>query len=129
MLTAPNRLRRREDFAIIYAKGDRYHGKYLKLRVYNTKNLEAQVQIGIVVSKKFSKKAVVRNRIRRQLREIFRTFLPQLNQVINQGFQIVITVVTVSSIPNYSELQEDLTNLLNKAQVLQSDYSETTTNN
>ena len=112
MLPVPNRLRRREDFTLVYAKGDRHYGKYLKLRVYNTKNLEASVQVGIVVSKKYSKKAVVRNRIRRQLRAIFRTFLPQLKQ----GFQIVITVVAVSCMPSYLELQEDLTNLLIKAQ-------------
>ena len=116
MLPAPNRLRRRQDFTEVYAKGDRHYGKYLKLRVYDTKNLEVQTQVGIVVSKKFSKKAVVRNRIKRQLRAILRAFLPQLKQ----GFQIVITVVTVSNLPNFLELQDDLANLLNRAQTLES---------
>jgi len=114
VLPASNRLRLRQDFAVVYAKGDRYYGKYLKLRVYNTKNLEAQVQVGIVVSKKFSKKAVARNRIKRQLRAIFQAFLPQLKQ----GLQIVITVITVSDLPNYLQLQEDLIYLLTKAQSL-----------
>ncbi|AFY74384.1 ribonuclease P protein component [Synechococcus sp. PCC 7502] len=116
MLPAPNRLRRREDFTTVYSKGDRHYGKYLRLRVYNTNNPEAETQIGIVVSKKFSKKAVIRNLIRRQIRAIFRAFLPQLRQ----GLQIVITVVTVSALPKYLELKEDLTNLLTKAQILQS---------
>ncbi len=129
MLAASNRLRLRKDFTVVYARGDRYYGKYLKLRVYSTKNLESlelkvcsdilDIKVGIVVSKKVSKKAVVRNRIRRQLRAIFRSFLPQLNQQLinqqlNQGLQIVITVVTVSTIPSYKELQEDLINLFSK---------------
>jgi ribonuclease P protein component len=113
VLSAPNRLRLRRDFTIVYNQGDRHHGKYLKLRVYNT-NMQAQSQLGIVVSKKVSKKAVTRNRIRRQIRAIFRGFLPQLKL----GLQIVITVATVSSIPSYPELQEDLTKLLNRARVL-----------
>jgi ribonuclease P protein component len=114
VLPASNRLRLRRDFTLVYAQGDRHYGKYLKLRVYNTNNLQAQSQLGIVVSKKVSKKAPIRNRVRRQIRAIFRGFLPQLKL----GLQIVITVVTVSSIPSYPELQEDLTKLLNKARVL-----------
>ena len=115
MLPALNRLRLRRDFTTVYNQGDRHHGKYLKLRVYNI-NMQAQSQLGIVVSKKVSKKAVTRNRIRRQIRAIFRAFLPQLKQ----GFQIVITVVMVSEIPSYLQLQEDLIYLLNRSQVLYS---------
>jgi ribonuclease P protein component len=111
VLPAANRLRLRQDFTVVYAKGDRYYGNFLKLRIYNTHNLKVQTQIGIVVSKKVSKKAVIRNQIRRQLRAIFRAFLPQLKQ----GLQIV---VTVSSISNYHELREDLTSLLFKARSL-----------
>jgi len=114
VLPAPNRLKLRRDFTTVYNQGDRHHGKYLKLRVYSTNNLLAQVQLGVVISKKVSKKAVIRNRIRRQIRAIFRGFLPQLKQ----GLQIVITVITVPSIPSYPELQEDLTKLLSRARVL-----------
>lgn len=123
MLAAANRLRLRQDFTLVYDRGDRYYGKHLKLRVYNPK-IEAQadildIKVGIVISKKVSKKAVVRNRIRRQIRAIIRSFLPQLNLKLNQNrdsnrIQIVITVVTASTIPSYQELQEDLVSLFSK---------------
>ncbi|WP_019498320.1 ribonuclease P protein component [Pseudanabaena sp. PCC 6802] len=114
MLPAKHRLRRRQDFATVYAKGDRYSGRYLRLRVYNTTNLGFASQIGIVISKKVSKSAVIRNRIKRQLRAICRQLLSQLKQ----GLQIVVTVSTLDGSPSYTQLGNDLTKLLIEAQVL-----------
>ena len=113
MLPNQNRLRRREDFAKVYAKGDRYRGTYLNLRILFDSN-DPLTRIGIVVSKKISKLAVTRNRFKRQLRAIFRQLLSQLKG----GLQIVVTVTTVQSKPSYQELWDDLKNLLAKAKVL-----------
>jgi ribonuclease P protein component len=113
VLPNQNRLRRREDFAKVYAKGDRYRGNYLSLRVLFDSN-PPLTRIGIVVSKKVSKLAVTRNRFKRQLRAIFRQLLSQLKS----GLQIVVTVTTVQSKPSYQELWDDLKNLLARAKVL-----------
>jgi ribonuclease P protein component len=114
VLPNQNRLRRREDFAKVYAKGDhRYRGTYLNLRIFIDSN-DPLTRIGIVVSKKVSKLAVTRNRFKRQLRAIFRQLLSQLKN----GLQIVVTVTTVQSKPSYQELWDDLKNLLAKAKVL-----------
>jgi ribonuclease P protein component len=113
VLPNQNRLRQREDFAKVYAKGDRYRGTYLNLRILCDSN-EAFTKIGIVVSKKVSKLAVTRNRFKRQLRAIFRQLLSQLKD----GLQIVVTVTTVQSKPSYQELWDDLKNLLARAKVL-----------
>jgi ribonuclease P protein component len=113
VLPNQNRLRRREDFAKVYAKGDRYRGTYLNLRMFIDSN-DPLTRIGIVVSKKVSKLAVTRNRFKRQLRAIFRQLLSQLKN----GLQIVVTVTTVQSKPSYQELWDDLKNLLAKAKVL-----------
>lgn len=113
MLPNQNRLRRREDFAKVYAKGDRYRGTHLSLRILFDSN-DPFIRIGIVVSKKVSKLAVTRNRFKRQLRAIFRQLLSQLKH----GLQIVVTVTTVTSKPSYQELWDDLRNLLAKAKVL-----------
>jgi ribonuclease P protein component len=113
VLPNQNRLRRREDFAKVYAKGDRYRGTYLSLRILFDSN-DPFIRIGIVVSKKVSKLAVTRNRFKRQLRAIFRQLLSQLKN----GLQIVVTVTTVTSKPSYQELWDDLRNLLAKAKVL-----------
>lgn len=112
MLPNQNRLRRREDFTKVYAKGDRYRGSYLSLKVLFDSNVTV-TQIGIVVSKKVSKLAVTRNRFKRQLRAIFRQLLSQLKN----GLQIVVTV-TVQSKPSYQEIWDDLTKLLTRAKVL-----------
>ena len=124
MLPNQNRLRRREDFAKIYAKGDRYRGTYLSLRVLHTCNPSLDqdqpqqkllpTQVGIVVSKKYSKLAVSRNRFKRQIRYIFRQLLSQLKD----GLQIVVTVNTVQSTPSYQQIWDDLKILLKKARVL-----------
>ena len=113
MLPNQNRLRRREDFAKVYANGDRYRGKYLNLRIVVDSNAEF-TQIGIVVSKKVSKLAVSRNRFKRQLRAIFRQLLSQLKG----GLQIVVTVIASESKPSYQQLCDDIKNLLAKAKVL-----------
>jgi ribonuclease P protein component len=112
VLPNQNRLRRREDFAKVYAKGDRYKGKYLSIKILITPSQE-ETQIGIVVSKKVSKLAVSRNRFKRRLRAIFRQLLSQL---IN-GLQIVVTV-TAQHQPSYQQICDDLKILLTKAKVL-----------
>jgi ribonuclease P protein component len=114
VLSAQHRLRRRQDFAIVYAKGDRYSGRYLRLRIYDRVNSDLASQIAIVISKKISKSAVIRNRIKRQLRAIFRQLLSQLKQ----GLQIVVTVSALPGSPSYIQLWDDLTKLLIEAQVL-----------
>ncbi|PZO36465.1 MAG: ribonuclease P protein component [Pseudanabaena frigida] len=114
MLPNQNRLRRREDFAKVYANGDRYRGNYLNLRVLFDNNPTLDTRIGIVVSKKASKLAVTRNRFKRQLRAIFRQLLSQLKQ----GMQIVVTINTVQHRPSYQEIWDDLHKLLAKAKVL-----------
>jgi ribonuclease P protein component len=114
VLPNQNRLRRREDFAKVYAKGDRLRGTYLFLRILRGSNAPFP-KIGIVVSKKVSKLAVTRNLFKRQLRAIFRQFLPQLKD----GSQIVVTVTATQSKPSYQEIWEDLNKLLTRAKVLQ----------
>jgi ribonuclease P protein component len=113
VLPNQNRLRRRDDFAKVYANGDRYRGKYLNLKILLDVNAES-TKIGIVVSKKVSKLAVSRNRFKRQLRAIFRQLLSQLKG----GLQIVVTVIASQSKPSYQQLCDDLKNLLAKAKVL-----------
>jgi ribonuclease P protein component len=114
VLPNQHRLRRREDFAKVYAKGDRYKGTYLSLRILYD-NDPIFTRIGIVVSKKISKLAVIRNRFKRQLRAIFRQLLSQLKG----GLQIVVTVTAVQSKPSYQEIWDDLNKLLARAKVLQ----------
>jgi len=117
VLPSQNRLRRREDFAKVYANGDRFRGSHLMLRVL-VNQAEPDIKIGIVVSKKVSKLAVSRNRFKRQLRAIFRQVLSQLRSQLKNELQIVVTVTTQGQ-PSYQQLCDDLMILLKKAKVWQ----------
>jgi ribonuclease P protein component len=63
------RLRRASDFAALRA-GTRWQGSHFLLRWRNTS--EAGPRLGLAVSRKVSRRAVERNRIKRVVRESFR---------------------------------------------------------
>lgn len=64
------RFRKRKDFLHIYRKGSRYRGKGFIL-IYLSNNLPFS-RMAVIVSKKIGN-AVVRNRIKRRFRALFRT--------------------------------------------------------
>jgi len=61
------------------------------------------LQIGIVISKKVSKKAVERNLLKRRLRAIYRT-----NKQWFSSLDMVIVALPSSLSANYSELLNDI---------------------
>lgn len=71
-------------------------------------------RIGISVSQKVSKKAVIRNRIKRQIRAAFRQLLPQLSP----GWRLIVGVRTEASQCDYAQFLRELKQLLAKAEVL-----------
>ncbi|MBF2046422.1 MAG: ribonuclease P protein component [Leptolyngbya sp. IPPAS B-1204] len=71
-------------------------------------------QIGISISQKVSKRAVVRNRIKRQLRAIVQQFLPQ----ISPGWQLVIVVKPNAAECGYEQFLQELKQLLISAEVI-----------
>jgi ribonuclease P protein component len=129
-LPYPNRLRHWRHFQAVYQKGIRRSGRYLTLRglPQRTSSLDALVlgmsepiasskpptQIGISISQKVSKKAVVRNRIKRQIRAIFRQLLPKLSP----GWQLVVVVRPGAHECEYAQILRELEQLLVDAEVL-----------
>ncbi len=75
------------------------------------------IQVGISISKKVSKRAVVRNRIKRQLKAIVRQLLPRLES----GVRMVILVRSEALTYEYGEFLQELEQLLVKAEVLRGD--------
>jgi len=63
------RTRKKKDFDFIYKNGNRFRGKYLTL-VY-VDNSSGFSRLGVVASRKIGR-AVVRNRVKRRIRELFR---------------------------------------------------------
>ena len=76
--------------------------------------LQAPSQIGISISLKVSKRAVVRNRIKRQIRAALRHLLPRLTP----GWKLVIIVRPQAVECDYLQFLQELEQLLLDAEVL-----------
>jgi ribonuclease P protein component len=101
-------------------KGTAGHGKYLSVRVLPSR--QPGIRIGIVVSKKVGK-AVVRNRVRRRLKEGFRSLLgksikPQLTRQGVPAFEVVVVTRPEAAEASYWQLKGALEYALRKAGVL-----------
>jgi ribonuclease P protein component len=106
-LPKANRLKSRKDFQAVFRQGIRRQSSYLTLRALRpssstepsgdaaanksqpTENTQlASTQIGISISTKVSKRAVIRNRIKRQIAAALHQLLPKLAP----GWRLVIVV-------------------------------------
>ena len=79
----------------------------------STENLPA-TRFGISVSQKVSKKAVIRNLLKRQVKAALRQLLPQ----ITSGWSVVIGVRPSAQGCEYVEILRELEQLLTAAEVL-----------
>ena len=75
MLAKQYRLRKNIEFVATYAQKKYVTNKYLTLNLGKQKPFEDYIsKVAFVVSKKIDKRAVVRNKIKRRLREAFKAF-------------------------------------------------------
>jgi ribonuclease P protein component len=105
MLVRKYCLKKRQDFNNVLRNKKSLIGKLIFLKFI--KNHLNNSRFGFVVSLKISKRAVIRNKIKRQLREIVRENL--LN--IKSGFDIVIIAKPEIVDKNYQNIKNDLENL------------------
>jgi ribonuclease P protein component len=120
-----HRLRRRQDFSKVYQAGLRRHTPNLTLRALRqskslpSEDLETtkepvQTCIGISIGLKVSKRAVIRNRIKRRIRAAMQQLLPELSS----GWQIVIVVKPGATQCDYEQFLQELKQLLVSAEVI-----------
>ncbi|MDJ1177109.1 ribonuclease P protein component [Roseofilum capinflatum] len=122
MLPKANRLKNRRDFVGVYRQGIRQESAHLTLRALGPKLSPSQnarrpshpTQIGIVIAKKVDKRAVYRNRIKRQIRAKLRQLLPE----IQRGWRLVFIVRPSIQSCNSGEFLRELEQLLAQAEVL-----------
>jgi ribonuclease P protein component len=134
-LPKANRLKSRKDFQAVFREGTRRHGSYLTLRTLRPSSsrvpsLDAAATttqptgkslnpvstlIGISISTKVSKRAVVRNRLKRQIAAALHKLLPKLLP----GFRLVIIVKPTAAQECVKEqFLQELEQLLAQAEVL-----------
>ncbi|ARV57523.1 ribonuclease P protein component [Nostocales cyanobacterium HT-58-2] len=133
-LPKANRLKSRRDFQAVFREGIRRHGSHLTLRALRpspsskpsqnaaSETVQTQeassfipAQIGISISTKVSKRAVVRNRLKRQISAALHQLLPK----ILPGWRIVVVVkpTTAESKCVTQQFLQELEQLLAQAEV------------
>jgi ribonuclease P protein component len=138
-LPKANRLRRSQEFSAVYQRGLRRHSQHLTLRVLRQRLVikggaaamghlpgalpesvssplcrsPRPTRIGVSVSTKVSKRAVVRNRMKRQILGILYPFLPRMAV----GCDLVVVVHPVAVECDYSQFLQELEQLLIDAEV------------
>ena len=88
MIAKQNRFHGRNSLNTVYRKGKAVRGEYASLRYASSRR--SDYRLAVVVSRKVSKSAVVRNRIRRRIYEIVRLYVKDLAEPLPRDMVISI---------------------------------------
>jgi len=118
MLPKINSLKKRKDIERVFEKGKRFKEDFLILKI--TKNALSQTRFGFIVSKKVSKKATLRNKIKRKLREIVSKKGKKLKKgchpsVTRPGMDILLIALPGLETKDFWEIDETLNKLFKEA--------------
>lgn len=111
MLPKINRLKKDKDIETVFKQGDGFKQGFLYLKIRKN-NLETS-RFAFVISKKFSKKAVIRNKTRRRLSEIIKTKLLE----IKKGRDVMIVVMPGAE-NDFQKLGQIIDKLFKKAGII-----------
>ncbi|KAF5072752.1 ribonuclease P protein component [Acetobacterium wieringae] len=105
-------LSKENEFKRVFKVGDVFGNKVFV--IYYLKNEENFNRLGIIVSKKVSKKAVIRNKVKRRIKEAYR-----LNEdSFSKGYDIIlIAKESIKEVP-YSSLEKSLNHLFYKKNLM-----------
>jgi len=117
MLANSYRLKKKE-FENAFIKGRSFRGDFLFLKFIENKT-EGN-KIGFIVSKKISNKAVVRNKVKRRLREIIGKRLrgEEVGFKLKKGLDIILTARPGLELKTFLETKNILDDLLSRARIL-----------
>lgn len=128
MLQNDNRLTKPRDFNLVLKYGRWFKVPDLTIKVLDlAKNtnyfpkgepvdkFQKQLRIAIATGLKLSKIAVVRNRIRRQVREVVRLLI--LQNKLKAGYYVLIVPEKTLLVKDYAEISEKVTLLLKQSGV------------
>lgn len=107
-----NSLKKENEFKRVFKIGDVFGNKAFV--IYYLKNEETENRLGIIVSKKVSKKAVVRNKIKRRIKEAYR----HNEDSFSKGYDIIlIAKESITQVP-FSSLEKSLKHLFYKKNLM-----------
>lgn len=109
MLAKENRIRLNKEFDRVFKSGQSFYGKTIGLRVAANSLLSSR--FGIMLGLKVSKRAVIRNRLRRQIRAI----ISQEMKLIKEGYDIVFIVLPAIIDQDFLVIEKIVKNSLKRA--------------
>lgn len=119
MLPRAERLCQRKDFLWLQQQGRSFRAHLLRLVVAPVS--PDRRLAGFIVSKRISKKATERNRIKRRLRAAYRCFYPQ----VRRGVSLLFIAQAPIRMASYREIMQQMEYLLKNARVFTEVYAGT----
>jgi ribonuclease P protein component len=116
-LPSVHRLKHRNDFKAVYEQGERHgtsHLVLIALRDLTSAVPPNPTRFGISIGQKVSKKAVIRNRIKRQIKGAIRALLGE----IIPGWRVVVVVRPPAVECKYEHFLQELKTLSTKAGII-----------
>lgn len=128
MLKPENRLAKVRDFNLVLKHGQWVGGSFLtlkwlnlaKVRNYFPKKVDAdkfekQLRLGFSVGLKVDKRAVVRNRVKRQLREVVRLLIK--GGQLSGGYYLMFVAKPAIKEKNYAEISQEVELLFDRIHI------------
>lgn len=112
MLSDKNRIRKNTDFQRAYRDGDLFFSHYFVLHCLKRDD-QKSTRLGIVPSRKI-KKAVLRNKLKRRIREIFK----QYSKNIKNSYDLVLNTRSEAVNASFEDLKKDFEYLIKKSRLV-----------
>jgi ribonuclease P protein component len=113
MLDKKNCLKKKKDFEKVIKEGKKIEKEFLVLKFFKN-SLGDVTRIGFVVSQKIAKKAFLRNKIKRRLREIVKDDLNNLKS----GYDLIFFTKKAIKEKDFLEMKKTVEQILKQAKLL-----------
>ena len=107
-----NRVRKRADFLFAYERGSSFRRRGMYVFICPRESPNLPTRLGITATRKVGR-SVVRNRLKRLAREVFRLALPQLKS----GFTIIVNFGPSAKEMKFADVQKQLHSVWREAGV------------
>ena len=104
------KLKQKKEISLLFEKGKWQSCGNLRI-IFLKENLNETLQIGVSVSKRFYKKAVDRNRIKRLLREAFRLNKTEFKSAFGEKTSAMLFYISPTKPKNYTEIEANFLKL------------------
>jgi ribonuclease P protein component len=124
MIPREYRLKHMKDFDILFKQGRFVRGNFVNAKVWKLepekyvrrKYTTEDLKFGFVVSKKVSKRAVVRNKIKRRMREAMRLIIKETE--LSTGYHVSFMAAPGADAATFDQIMDDVSSILKKSRIL-----------